>query len=270
MAWCCTQAASCSTGSGPAPFCSSTAPRSCSPRSCSRCAGRWLVVIGSVAAVAAAGLHWWVVERSVDGRPVTWLTRPGTLTTESPRGLLLDTFVNGTHPLLPWFGFFCLGMIVGRSIGRVHPLRWAAAGAIATTFTYLVNHVATSGHADDPVFMRVLSTRPFDRGLLYTVGTAGTALVAFGVITWLSERHRASEAVDVLARAGQMTLSLYVLHVLVFNLVVDWLGWVGGTGLDTALVFAAVFWALAIAIGSWWRRLIGPGPLEILYRKFGG
>jgi uncharacterized membrane protein YeiB len=106
--------------------------------------------------------------------------------------------------------------------------------------------------------------------LLYTIGTAGTALVAWGVITWFSERHRNSETVQLLARAGQMTLTLYLLHVLVFNLVVDWLGWVGGTGLDTALIFAATFWALAIAVASWWRRLIGAGPLERLYRAFGG
>ena len=33
------------------------------------------------------------------------------------------------------------------------------------------------------MLVTVLSTRPFDRGLLYTIGTAGTALAAFGVIT---------------------------------------------------------------------------------------
>ena len=37
-----------------------------------------------------------------------------------------------------------------------------------------------------------------------------------------------------------MSLTLYVAHALVFNLVVDWSGWVRPTGLDTALMFAAV------------------------------
>lgn len=231
---------------------------------------RWLVVIATAAAVGSAGLHWWVVDRDVDGHPVGWLTSPGTLTTRSPRGLLFDTFVNGTHPLLPWFAFVCVGMIVGRTLRTVPPMRWAAVGAAATAVSYLVNHLATSGRAGDRVFVTVLSTRPFDRGLLYTIGSAGTSLVAYGLITWIAHRRADTMVVQQLARAGQMTLTLYVLHVFVFNLVVDWLGWVGGTGLDTSLLFAAAFWIAAIAIASWYRRLIGLGPLEVLYRKFGG
>jgi uncharacterized protein len=231
---------------------------------------RWLIAIGSVAALGAAAIHWWVVDRTLDGRSVDWLIRPATLTSESPRGLLLDTFVNGTHPLLPWFAFMCLGMVVGRLLRVFHPLMWAAGGALAAAVTYSINHLATNGRADDQLLVTVLSTRPFDRGLLYTIGTAGTALVAIGLITWVVEQRRTNGVVQVLARAGQMTLSLYLLHVLAFNLVVDWLGWVGGTGLDTALLFAATFWVLAIAVASWWRRLIGLGPLEALYRRFGG
>ena len=34
----------------------------------------------------------------------------------SPRGLVFDVFVNGTHPLLPWLAFLCAGIILGRSL----------------------------------------------------------------------------------------------------------------------------------------------------------
>ena len=67
-----------------------------------------------------------------------------------------------------------------------------------------------------------------------------------------------------------MSLTLYVAHALVFNLVVDWLGWVRPTGLDTALVFAAGYWVVAIAAASWWHRRVGIGPAEWLYRRLGG
>ena len=62
---------------------------------------RWIVLVGTTAAVGGAALAWWGAVRRNDGRDTSWLFRPETLQTTSPRGLLFDTFVNGTHPLLP-------------------------------------------------------------------------------------------------------------------------------------------------------------------------
>jgi len=56
---------------------------------------RWLVAIGSAAALAAAALQWWAFEADHD---TSWLLGgwygPGPY--RSPRRLLFDTFVNGT------------------------------------------------------------------------------------------------------------------------------------------------------------------------------
>lgn len=231
---------------------------------------RWLVVVGATAAVAAALIQWQVVVHDRDGDPLTWLTSPDTLTSRSPRGLLLDTFVNGTHPLLPWLAFLCAGMVLGRHLDRVRLGLVAAAGAAVTALTYLLNHLMTDGHADDVVRVAVWSTRPFDRGLLYTLGTLGSSLAAFCLISLAAERWRGTTPVRVLQSAGEMTLSIYVAHVFVFRGLVDRAEMVGGTGLDTALVFALTFWVFALAIAAWWRRFVGLGPLERLYRRFGG
>ena len=56
----------------------------------------------------------------------------------------------------------------------------------------------------------------------------------------------------------------------VFNLVVDWLGWIEPAGLDVALLFAVVFWIVAIAAAAAWQRRFGIGPAERFYRAFGG
>jgi uncharacterized protein len=90
------------------------------------------------------------------------------------------------------------------------------------------------------------------------------------IISYLAERAPQSPVVDTLRRAGQMTLTLYLLHVIVFRLFVDTLRWITPTGLDTALVFAAVFWVLAILVGAWWNKYFGMGPAERVYRRFGG
>jgi len=231
---------------------------------------RWLVVVGAAAAVAAAIIQWQVVVRDRDGDPLTWLTSPDTLVSRSPQGLFLDTFVNGTHPLLPWLAFLCAGMVLGRHLGRVRLGLVAAVGAAVTALTYLLNHLMTDGQADDVVRVVVWSTRPFDRGLLYTLGTLGSSLAAFSLISLAAERWRGTAPVRVLQSAGEMTLSIYVAHVLVFRALVDRAEMVGGTGLDTALVFALTFWVFALAIAAGWRRFVGMGPLERVYRRFGG
>lgn len=231
---------------------------------------RWIASIGATAALAAAALNWWAVARGERGESPAWLLSPGTLETRSPRGLVLDTFVNGTHPMLPWLAFMCAGIVLGRRIRSLPMLRTAAIGAGLVAATYVISHIATSGHADDPVRLAVFSTSPFDRGLLYTLNALGSAVAAFCVISWLTGRHPGSLVVRVLQVAGQTTLSLYVLHVLYFNLVVNTWYWVTPTGLDTALALAITFWAAAITLAWWWRRRFPLGPLEVAYRRFGG
>ncbi len=64
-----------------------------------------------------------------------------------------------------------------------------------------------------------------------------------------------------------MTLTLYIAHGLVFNLLVDWWGWVEPAGLGTALAFAAAFWIAGSAFAWLWSRHHRRGPLEIVYRR---
>ena len=223
---------------------------------------RWVVTVGVGAALAGAVIAWWRVERRLDEHDTTWLTDPGA---DSPRGLLFDTFVNGSHPLLPWLAFFCAGIVVGRALAQPwwRPVVIAGGATLFGVATMLAAG-ATGERAD------LLATVPSSRALPYTASALGTALVVFGVITWLAERWPASPVVRTLADAGAMTLTLYVAHALVFLLVVDELGWIRPTGLDTALAFAAAFWVAAIAAGAVWHRHVGVGPVEWLYRRLGG
>ena len=65
---CSTSAGWCSTRSGRGRSCRSTGRCSWSPPRCSRCARRGCWPSASAAALAAAGLHWWQVQSSLDGR----------------------------------------------------------------------------------------------------------------------------------------------------------------------------------------------------------
>ena len=224
---------------------------------------RWLALVAIGSAAIGAALQWWALTRDDDG---AWLFYPGP---QSPRGLLLNTFVNGTHPLFPWLAFFCAGMILGRhlAIGRTQRLVIGLGGCLTVAATY----VGSGLWADHSLFTeRILSTHPDSRSLVYTANALGSALAAFCVIGGLAEVTRHRLPTRVLAAAGRTSLTLYVGHALVFNLLVNVLGWVRPTGLDTALVFALGYWIAAIVAAALWQRRYRIGPLEVVYRKFGG
>lgn len=228
---------------------------------------RWIVATGVITAVASTLLRSWRFDRARNGASTSWLTSPGD---DSIRRYVFDVFVNGTHPLLPWFSFLCAGMV----LGRVLPLRWwrratIGVGLASVSGAWILSALLASDAGDvDGLAEVVFSTDPLERSIVYVVSALGTALLAYAAIDWLAER--CPRATDPLRRAGQLTLSLYLAHVFVFNLLVDWLGWIEPAGTSAALLFAAGFWVGAIALAAWWQRRFGRGPAEYAYRAFGG
>jgi uncharacterized membrane protein YeiB len=222
---------------------------------------RWIIAIGVSTAIAATAVRSWRFDRQRNGYSTGWLTSPGE---ESLRRLLFDVFVNGTHPLLPWFSFLCAGIV----LGRILVVPWwrratGAAGVGLVVSAWSLSLIPASG-----LIEVTLSVNPLDRSVVYVASALGTALLAYVAIDWLTERFPV--ATEPLRRAGQLTLSLYLAHVFLFNLVVDWLGWVRPGGTVSALAFATGFWVAAIAASTWWQRRFGRGPAEAVYRAFGG
>jgi uncharacterized protein len=228
---------------------------------------RWLVIIGAAAALAAAALQWWAFDTDHD---TSWLLggwySAGPY--RSPRRLVFDTFVNGTHPLLPWLAFLCAGMIIGRYLPLRPELRriLAVAGVVLVAGTYLAKHLL----ATTPLRSRLLATDPGSRSLNYTLCALGSAITAFCVIGWIANATRSSRVTQGFAAAGRTTLTLYVLHAFVFDAVVTRWHLIRPAGLDVALAFAGGYWLVAIVLAALWQRRFGIGPAEWFYRRFGG
>jgi uncharacterized membrane protein YeiB len=177
--------------------------------------------------------------------------------------------------VFPWIAFFVAGIMLGRHIHRLTEIRprLMFASILLMLATHAANFLFTpSSQIADRNFVlaKLLSTQPLDRGMLFSLGTLATAVVALCLVSFIVERTPHLAFTQLLARAGRMTLSVYLLHVVFFNLVVHQLHWVGGTGLDTALVLSLSFYVVALLLASGWNKHFGLGPAERVYRAFGG
>lgn len=235
-----------------------------------RLATRWLVAVAASAGVGASVVSTWSSWRWSRGRPVDWLDVDRV---ESLSDLLVRTFLDYTHPVLPWIAFLCVGMIIGRHLTTIDTWRRRAlcASIVVVGTTYVLATVLDRAGARKGVIVHHLtSMQTYDRGLLYLISTIGIAVIGCLAIDHVARHRSNATLVVVFQRAGQLTLSLYLLHVLVFTVVVDWFGWIGGGSLASALAFAGTFWVVGLAVASWWHHRIGRGPAEIVYRVFGG
>ena len=232
---------------------------------------RSLIAVSVASIAVSTGLSAWRGYQFFEGNFTQWLSpAPNT-----PRNLLIRTFVDYTHPVFPWITFICAGIILGRNLERLTQFRtrimlWSGVVLFATFLIRTFVMPSSLSTQSDYVLQRALSTNNHNHSVLHVTSTLAVALLAFCCISFVTDSRVSSRAVTFLARTGQMTLSIYLAHVLVFNLVVNWLNWVRPTGLDTALVLSLAFYILAVPVSSLWSRKYGIGPCERVYRAFGG
>jgi uncharacterized membrane protein YeiB len=231
---------------------------------------RSLALVTSLIIGGGVGVAIWRRIRFQDGQSTNWMN-PYEL--ESVRDFLLRVFIGYTHPVLPWLAFFCLGLMIGRSWKAIveRPLRIVLSASLVVMFSYLIATIAEKAQwRENAAVYTLTSMQPNERGLLYVLSTAGIAVLAILGINQLASRYHQTDVVQHLQRAGQMTLTLYFMHVLFYYAVVKWSSLYTSTGLSAALLLASLYWLGAIAVASWWHRRLGQGPAERIYRWLGG
>ena len=224
--------------------------------------------------------------------PTELLDPSFTMLVTDPAGLLTTLLFTGAYPVWPWLAYLCTGIAVGRlrldhtRTAAALALGGAALATVAAVSSALLMQVAgwlgqvLTAPGLEPEELAGLfvegpngvtpatswwwlavalphSSTPFD--LARTIGTSLAVLGAMLLLDRLIVRSadrtpgRVLSAVRApLAAAGSMTLTFYVLHVVVTGLAPASNPWV-------LFLVQAVG---AVAAGMLWQRVLGRGPLE--------
>lgn len=220
--------------------------------------------------------------RHVVDEPVSAVIQPsfGGGLGELPVSLLLW----GGYPAVVWFGYVLVGLALARLDLRsaVVTRRLVVGGAVTTVAALWIAasalflgafRDATGEPRLEQLFVARSAYDPLDTTWFWAagqhtstplnvVGAAGSAVLVIGLCLWLCRSALATRLVSPLRAAGSMTLTLYVMHVVLTwaNRELD-AGFTGG--------YYREWWVqvLLLVVLAWlWRLIAARGPLEALVR----
>ncbi len=223
-------------------------------------------------------------------RPSWWGGSPeagfGRVSVGTPRGYLSSVLSWGGHPALPWMSFVFAGMLLAKVLIIDQPTEGPSA-RLRIKIMAIGLALLVVGYGLQTVGDRVLSPRwrwvgsvqpggfggfvPFGLGMpTYVLATCGSSLIAIAGLSWLARRWARWLPVRGLARAGQMTFTIYLLHGLIPWFLIEY-KYVGQNfGLVRSLSIAIGSWCAAVVLAALYHRWRGVGPMEWLLRRIGG
>lgn len=173
----------------------------------------WLILISIILITAPAFIQ-------------TWLNTPLLLGNEYMNNISMKggvarlIFAEGHFPVIPWIGFFIIGIICHRMIkddikGRIFliSILLISAGLILRWFNIYGFYFATGG-----MFFRVFTFIPYVYpplpSLIMFVGGISLFLFLFFLIF---DKFKMNLTINLLSSAGRLSLSWFFIHIIIFN-----------------------------------------------------
>jgi uncharacterized membrane protein YeiB len=191
------------------------------------------------------------------------------------RGFFEDLLINGSYPVFPWMVYFMLGIWLGRqnlSDSRLQNKILLIAGP-GIVFCELIAWFAGSFLDGSSILFNLflisalIDTSPFSLSSLSVFSASGTALVIIVLSIKLAKQSGPSRWLRPFLATARMSLTLYILHIGVFQLflILSGLG-ERENSLLSAWVSAAMFCISAMLFSCYWVNRFGQGPLEKVLR----
>lgn len=197
---------------------------------------------------------------------------------ELPGGALRLALAEGQFPILPWLGVFLAGMVVGRWLlagrhDRVLALARACLllGLVLIGLDYAAAHVPALAVLHEAPWRRLVHVRTS----FYPASPGIVLLLQCGVLLLLGaalhvERRRELDPRGVLVTLGRASLTLLLVHVVLFREISRPLGAWQAFGRGTSLGIIAGWIVLCALLARLWQRGGYRFGAEWLLRRVGG
>jgi len=191
-------------------------------------------------------------------------------------GMIRHTVFNGFHPVFPWAAFLIFGMWLGRQkLSQPLIRKRLLAGSVITLLAtesglYFIRTILGDGSAlamtsEEVTFL--LSTSIIPPLPQYVISAGSSAVIVLVGSLYFSQRFSKSTINRWLYQTGQLSLTLYVAHVIIGMGILESIGRLDNETIDFSLLSALIFCVCGIGFSVAWLKCFKTGPLEWIFRK---
>ncbi len=182
---------------------------------------------------------------------------------------MMNSFFNGYHPVMPWFSFIVIGLIVTRlKVLESNLINKTIITSLAVAISIeVISFVIIQAGSQSELLVFLFDTKPMNPSVLYILASSAWAICFIALCIKVSKKFYKSKVINILAITGKMALTHYVMHcvlVLITFSIVDGLAY--KNELFVVILSLVVFLCMAVFSHIWGKKY-DRGPLELLMRK---
>lgn len=194
-------------------------------------------------------------------------------------GMIRHIVLNGFHPVFPWAAFLVFGMWLGRqNLSEIVTRKRLLVGSVFTLLVtegsfYYLRAIIGSGsefgmNPEEVMFLFSISIIPPLPQYMLSAGSSAV-IVLLGSL-YFSERFSESNITKWLYQTGQLSLTLYMAHVIIGMGLLESIGRLENQTIQFSFSCAFVFCLCGIIFSVCWLKFFKSGPLEWIFRKVAG
>jgi uncharacterized protein len=191
-------------------------------------------------------------------------------------GMIRHIVFNGFHPIFPWAAFLIFGMWLGRqdlsqTLIRNRLLVGSLIILVVTECSFYYIRTALGDGSEVGMLSEevafLFSTSVIPPLPQYILSAGSSAIIVLVACLYFSEKFFESNLNKWLYQTGQMSLTLYVAHVIIGMGFLESIGRLENQTINFSLFSALIFCVCGIVFSVAWFKFFKTGPLEWIFRK---